>query len=114
MYSLRLAALAILSALLVAALTLPLEAGEARSSGNTPFRAGPGERYEVLGKLRNGEYYEVEDCTRQARWCLVSHDGDILGWARGSYLVGSGAKVEVTPPEFAFPIHPRFDNFFNN
>ena len=51
MYSLRLAALAILSALLVAALTLPLEAGEARSSGNTPFRAGPGERYEVLGKL---------------------------------------------------------------
>ena len=24
------------------------------------------------------------------------------------------AKVEVTPPEFAFPIHPRFDNFFDN
>jgi hypothetical protein len=41
MYSLHLAALALLSALLVAALTLPLEAGEARASGNTFYPPAP-------------------------------------------------------------------------
>lgn len=75
-------------------------AGEARASGNTPFRDGPGERFEVLGRLIDGQRYEVEDCTRESRWCLVSDNGEELGWVRGSYLVGSGAKLEVTPPEF--------------
>lgn len=107
MYSLRLALLALVSALVVAALTLPLEAGEARSSGNTPYRAGPGERFAVLGRLVDGRYYEVERCTREARWCLVSSGGDLLGWVLGSYLVGSPAKVEVTPPDFEFT-RPRF------
>lgn len=112
MYSFRLAGLAILSALIVVALTLPIEAGQARSSGNTPFHQGPGERYDVLGRLVDGQYYEVEDCTRQSRWCLVSDRGELLGWVLGSYLVGSPAKVAVTPPDFAFPMHPGFGPLF--
>ena len=107
MYSLRLATLAVVSALLVAVLTLPLEAGEARSTGNTPFRTGPGDRFPVIGKLVDGVYYEVERCTRESRWCLVSYRGDLLGWVLGSYLVGSPAKVEATPPSFEF-MRPRF------
>ena len=114
MYSLRLAAFAILSALIVVALTLPLEAGEARSSGNTPFRDGPGNRFEILGNLVDGEYYEVERCTRESRWCLVSDRGELLGWVLGSYLVGSPAKVEATPPDFAFMRRPGFDLFFED
>jgi uncharacterized protein YraI len=114
MYSLRLAALAIFSALLIAALTLPLEAGEARSTGNTPFRDGPGNRYEVLGNLVDGQYYEVEECTRQSRWCLVSDRGELLGWVLGSYLVGSPAKVTATPPDFEFMRRPGFDFFFED
>jgi uncharacterized protein YraI len=107
MYSLRLAALAILSVLVIAALTFPLEAGEARASGNTAYRDGPGTRYEVLGNLVDGEYYEVEECTREARWCLVSDAGEELGWVRGSYLVGSPAKVTASPPDFDF-VDPFF------
>src|SRR5690349_16246553 len=112
MSSFRLAALTILSALIIAALTFPLEAGEARSSGNTPFRTGPGERYEIIGKLSNGQSSEVEECPRQSRWCLVSDRGDVLGWVRGSYLVGSPAKVEATPPDFEFMQMPGFDHVF--
>ena len=114
MYSLRLAALAIISALLIAALTLPLEAGEARSSGNTPYRTGPGEGFPTIGKLVDGQYYEVEDCTREERWCLVSDGGEYLGWVRGSYLVGGAAKTRVTPPSFLFDVHPRFGGFFDD
>ena len=112
MYSLRLAAFAIVSALIVVALTLPLEAGEARSSGDTPFRDGPGHRYVVLGNLVDGQYYEVERCTRESRWCLVSDRGERLGWVLGSYLVGSPAKVTATPPDFDFMRRPGFDHFF--
>lgn len=111
MYSFRLAALAIVSALVITALTVTLEAGEARSSGNTPYRTGPGEQYRVIGKLVDDQYYEVEDCTREANWCLVSEDGDYLGWVRGSYLVGGAAKTRVTPPEFMFRMNPGLSIF---
>jgi uncharacterized protein YraI len=114
MYSFRLAAFALLSALIVVAFTLPLEAGEARASGNVTVHSGPGQRYEIIGNLRDGRYYEVEECTRQSRWCLVSHRGELLGWVLGSYLVGSPAKVEATPPDFEFMHHPRFGNLFGD
>lgn len=111
MYSFRLAALALISAIVVAAMTLPVEAAEARSSGNTPYRTGPGERFTVIGKLVDGAYYEVERCTRESRWCLVSDRGDLLGWVRGSYLVGINALIEATPPDFEF-LRPRFGHPF--
>lgn len=85
---------------------LPAAAGEARASGDVPVRRGPGDSYRIIDHLVDGRYYEVEDCTRQARWCLVSEDGDLLGWVRGSYLVGSAAKARVTP--FEFLVTPPF------
>ncbi|MDP1729725.1 MAG: SH3 domain-containing protein [Devosia sp.] len=89
------------AALALATLTAaPALASEARASGNAPVRSGPGSFYRVVDRLVDGEYYEVERCTRQALWCLVSEEGDLLGWVRGSQLVGSPAKVNVTPFEF--------------
>lgn len=85
---------------------LPAGAAEARASGDIPVRDGPGSGYDIIDRLEAGEYYEVEDCTRRARWCLVAEDGDTLGWVRGSYLVGSGAKSAVTP--FEFLVTPEF------
>lgn len=81
-------------------------AGQARASGDVPVRLGPGGGYPVIDHLIDGEYYEVEDCTRQSRWCFVSDDGEDLGWVRGSSIVGSGAKNRVTP--FEFLVTPRF------
>lgn len=93
-------------ATLVTAFAAPALALEARASGNAPVRSGPGSDYRVIDRLEDGEYYEVEDCTRQSRWCLVSYDDDILGWVRGSSLVGSAAKARVTP--FEFLVTPDF------
>ena len=98
--------LAALVTLSTTAIALPAAAGEARASGNVPVRDGPGSYYDVIDNLEDGEYYEVEDCTRQARWCLVSDDGEELGWVRGSSIVGSGAKNAVTP--FEFLVTPEF------
>ena len=89
---------AALALLLLAA--APAAAAEARASGDAPVRLHPHGSARVIDRLADGHYYEVEDCTRQARWCLVSEGGEVLGWARGSYLVGSAAKNRVTPFEF--------------
>lgn len=95
-----------LAATLVATFAAPALALEARASGNVPVHRGPGSDYRVIDRLEDGEYYEVEDCTRQSRWCLVSEDGDVLGWVRGSNIVGSAAKARVTP--FEFLVTPDF------
>lgn len=94
---------AIIAALALGAIAfapLPALAGQARASGNVDVHSGPGDNYRTIAKLRNGRYYEVLDCTRQARWCLVGDDYDVIGWVRGSSIVGSPAKVRVTPFEF--------------
>jgi uncharacterized protein YraI len=93
---LAIAATVALGALTAAA---PAYAASARASGDVPVRDGPGGRFEIIDYLEDGDYYDVEDCTFRAYWCLVSEDGDELGWVRGSYLIGAGAKVEVTPFE---------------
>lgn len=108
MKSIRLV-LCALAALTGVAAVAPAFADEARASGDVPVRRGPGDQYAVIDHLQDGDYYEVEDCTRRARWCLVSEDGDLLGWVRGSYLVGSGAKARVTP--FEFQVTPDFREF---
>lgn len=102
----RFASFALAAAAVLTLSPLPALAGEARASGDVPVRRGPGADYRIIGRLVDGQYYEVEDCTRRAHWCLVSFDGDVLGWVRGSYLVGSGAKNRVTP--FEFLVTPDF------
>jgi len=97
-------ALAIL-ALVATSLMLPGAAAAAskataRASGDIPLRDGPGARYETIGKLRDGTRVHLARCTYESNWCLVLVDGEPAGWARGSYLVGSGAKLEVTPHRF--------------
>jgi uncharacterized protein YraI len=84
----------------------PAVAGEARASGNVPVYEGPGSRYDIIDRLENGKYYEVEECTRRERWCLVSDDGVELGWVRGSSIIGAAAKMRVTPFEFLFTPYP--------
>lgn len=88
----------------LAASALPAVAASnntARASGNIPIRSGPGSGYEIIGTLKNGSRVHLERCTRESNWCLfVDEDDDPVGWVRGSYLVGSAAKLEVTPQKF--------------
>lgn len=83
---------------------LPAEAasrGTAHASGDIPVRAGPGVGYEIIGTLKKGVDVRLQRCTRDAGWCLfLSRSGEPAGWVRGSYLVGSGAKLEVTTHKF--------------
>jgi uncharacterized protein YraI len=89
---------------LVALAALPAEAASrstARASGDIPVRAGPGSGYAIIGTLRNGVAVHLQRCTRDSNWCLfLGKDGEPAGWVRGSYLVGSAAKLEVTPHRF--------------
>lgn len=98
--------IAILALSLVAAslAALPAEAasrGTARASADIPVRSGPGAGYRTIGTLPKGSQVHLQRCTRESNWCLfLGKDGEPAGWVRGSYLVGSGAKLEVTPYKF--------------
>jgi uncharacterized protein YraI len=104
-----------LAAALALALAGPAAAASVEANGNAPVRDGPGNRYRVIDRLVDGVDYELIECTRQARWCLVAEDGDRLGWVRGGSLIGAAAKLRVTPfeslvehPPFAFPLPRSF------
>lgn len=81
----------------------PAVAAEARATGNLPIRSGPGSWYPVVGTLPDGERVGLSRCTRQSAWCKIIYDDGPDGWVRGSYLVGSAAKMRATPPEFTNP-----------
>ena len=104
----RIALYAVAITLVAAALPATAAQLTARSSGIQAIKAGPGNFYATIGKLRNNERVTVERCTRQARWCLIDQlDGGPSGWVDGSYLIGSPAKNSVTPFEFSFdPLWP--------
>lgn len=92
-------------ALLGATLALPAAAeaastSTARASGTIPLRDGPGSGYATIGKLADGTRVHLARCTYESNWCLVLIDDEPVGWARGSYLIGSGAKLQVTPHRF--------------
>lgn len=84
-------------------------AAEARATGDLPIRSGPGSGYRTTGILPDGTYVELSQCTRESRWCRIVYDDGPDGWVRGSYLVGSGAKLRVTPPDFVDPFRNWFD-----
>lgn len=91
--------------LALAAFALPAMAGEARSSAVLPVHAGPGNAYAVIDRLAKNEVVEVVRCTYWGRWCYIEHKGPD-GWVLASYLVGSAAKLEATPPKFL--VNPFF------
>lgn len=93
----------------LAALAAPVAAAEARATGDLPIRSGPGSGYRTIGTLPDGTSVGLSRCTRQSRWCKIIYDDGPNGWVRGSYLVGSAAKMRVTPPEFVNPFRNRFD-----
>jgi uncharacterized protein YraI len=97
-------ALVVLSLLAASLAVLPAEAasrGTARASADIPVRSGPGSSYRTIGTLPAGTAVHLQRCTRESNWCLfLDADGEPAGWVRGSYLVGSGAKLEVTPHKF--------------
>jgi len=80
----------------------------ARASGVQAIHTQPRSGSSVVGKLAADERVYLDACTRHSRWCLVRQlDGGPSGWVLGSYLVGSPAKLQVTPPEFSFdPMDP--------
>lgn len=97
-------ALLVLSLLAAGLTAMPAEAasrGTARASADIPVRSGPGAGYRTIGTLPSGSEVRLQRCTRNSNWCLfLDDDGEPAGWVRGSYLVGSGAKLEVTPYKF--------------
>lgn len=90
-------------AALVIAIATPTFAAEARATGNLPIRSGPGDYYRAIGTLPDGVRVGLSRCTRESVWCKIIYDDGPDGWVRGSYLVGSAAKMRVTPPEFTSP-----------
>lgn len=88
----------------LAGTTLPVEAASqntARATGDLPVRAGPGSGYRIIGTLPDGSRVHLVRCTQGSNWCLFAGPGgQPAGWVRGSYLVGSPAKLEVTPHRF--------------
>ena len=97
------------AALLLSLAAAPaIAADTARASGVLVVRAGPGDYYPAIGKLRKNERVAVASCTRESRWCFIDQlDSGPSGWVPGSYLVGSAAKNAVTPYQFSFdPLDP--------
>lgn len=114
----------LLKALLIATMTaaafVPMPAlaessSTARATADLPIRSGPGTRYAVIGTLKKNAAVYLDTCTRSQNWCLfLDSDGDAVGWVRGSYLVGSGAKNQVTPSRLFdddWGLFPRPRNF---
>lgn len=103
-----LAIAALASAPLLVATPALAERPTARASGVQAVYSRPSLNARILDKLRNQERVYLTQCTRESRWCKVQQrDGGPSGWVMGSYLIGSGAKLLVTPFEFSFdPMDP--------
>lgn len=83
-----------------------LAADTARASATLSIYDGPGDRYDVIGKLKKGTVVALNRCTR-GDWCLFEDEnGDPVGWVRASYLIGAGAILEARPHRFL--VNPEF------
>src|SRR5215217_5387453 len=80
----------------------------ARSSGVQGVHTWPRSSSPIVDKLRDQDRVYLDRCTKQALWChVVQLDGGPGGWVMGADLIGSPAKVQVTPFEFSFdPMDP--------
>ena len=104
---LRPALIALLLAMLAASPALA-DRPTARASGVQAVHTWPRSSSSVVDKLKDQERVYLDRCTRKALWChVVQLDGGPAGWVMGADLIGSPAKVEVTPFEFSFdPMDP--------
>jgi len=67
-------------------------------SGALNLRSGPGTRYTVVSKLRNGRVLRNDGCrmSLDQRWCQIRVTGSgVRGWVAGRYL------IEAAPPPVA-------------
>lgn len=99
-----------LAALIVASGTGLAEAANiARvKGGNIPVYDGPGRNYQIIDRIPDGTEVELEFCTPElTNWCVVKN----TGWVDGTYLVGSRAKMRVTPQFMPNPMPYRFMHF---
>jgi uncharacterized protein YraI len=71
-------------------------AATARASGAVTLYGGPGYGYAPVGRLVGNEIVRLDQCTASGRWCHVLGAAK-SGWALGSYLIGSAAKLAATP-----------------
>jgi uncharacterized protein YraI len=93
-----------LAALVAGASLVPLPAvadtvsrSTVRATGSLAIRSGPGSRYPAIGMLADGARVHLTECTPRQLWCRIVNPGGPEGWVRASYLVGSPAKLQVTP-----------------
>ena len=113
-------AIAALAAVALAAPALALTVTARVSGGNIAVHAGPDDRFDIVGYLRDGEEIPVDSCTQvdsdsrrgswigdaghtlwpngATQWCRIPD----YGWVERSYIVGRGL-VNVTPPDFVGP-----------
>jgi hypothetical protein len=100
-----------LTAIILAALAVSPALADrptARASGVQGVHTAPRSSSPIVDKLRDQERVYLDRCTRQALWCRIAQlDGGPGGWVMGADLIGSPAKVQVTPFEFSFdPMDP--------
>jgi len=111
----------IIALALLAANVLPAQAMTitARVAGGTiAIHAGPGERYDIIGRVADGTEIPIDQCTQNdadsrfgswtggyalrgrdaTLWCRIPD----TGWVMRSNIVGRGL-VNVTPPDFDGP-----------
>lgn len=101
-------ATSIVATVLLAATPAFADRPTARSSGAQEVYVWPRLGSPVADKLEDQERVYLDRCTRQAKWChVIQLDGGPGGWVMGADLIGSPAKVQVTPFEFEFdPMDP--------
>jgi uncharacterized protein YraI len=110
-----------LAALLAGATLAPLPAAAetvshstARATGNLPIYSGAGRQYDLVGVLPDGEAVHLYECTPRGTWCRIANPYGRDGWVLASFLVGSPAKNQVTPPTSLFDDFLRHRWTFRN
>ena len=82
-------------------------AATARASNTINIYDGPGDRYDIIGRLPQSTVVTLDRCTYGSRWCLIK-TGAPRGWVLGSYLIGSAAKLDASPPQLLVNPHLFF------
>jgi uncharacterized protein YraI len=110
----RIVALIVAGALSVTALpALAASTATARSSAVLAIHTRPSASAPTVGQLAKNEVVHLAECTYYSRWCYVLRNKGPEGWVLGSYLVGSPAKLQVTPQRLfdnPFPFLSRRDH----